>query len=466
MSMTFLNQLSVIPALFITLACMLLLRDEKIENSRSRLLLFLLGLGVLLLATFFVTMRYFTEPYNQPFFQLSNLLASSMLGITALILLTIKAFANMGKNARSIAILLGVVMGVMYGFLWNTQFGLGYLVLPGVLVLVIGWSVGRRFSRLVPILGLLSLGVFFLFIWLMNHPPSYADSPVFRAIGSLVFITFYVVPSLSVVVSALLVTASLQSLHVQERDGVNVCFRRVWLVGIGFAIILIVFLAYIIFCGSVWDQTSDGLFGHFALQPSALVAIGVGMVMTLALSGVHRLAGMVFIVAVPLMLYQSFEAGWHVSYHEITERRASRIAQALDRFHVREGYYPESLDSLTPRDLLFIQQPVILAGEKWCYEGGEDYYRLTAFYREFFSSPVSLRVYKSTRELPAGPSACEGRLAAMKEKYYSPMENPEAMRPPLPTPLPEIEVGIPKIEIQPVLDGAVALPGWRPKMCP
>ncbi len=43
------------------------------------------------------------------------------------------------------------------------------------------------------------------------------------------------------------------------------------------------------------------------------------------------------------------------------------------------------------------------------------------------------------------------------------MEDPAAMRPPVPTPLPEIEVGIQKTPIQPVLDGAIALPGsWSP----
>lgn len=62
------------------------------------------------------------------------------------------------------------------------------------------------------------------------------------------------------------------------------------------------------------------------------------------------------------------------------------------------------------------------------------------------------------------PMLCEERLVEMKEKYYSPIEDPSAMQPPLPTPLPENEVGIPKTEIQPVLDGAVTVPGsWSPQ---
>jgi hypothetical protein len=82
-------------------------------------------------------------------------------------------------------------------------------------------------------------------------------------------------------------------------------------------------------------------------------------------------------------------------------QRAARIARALDQFKEREGYYPESLDALTPRDLLFIQQPIILAGKEWCYQGSGDFYRLAAYYREYFSTPVSLRIYASAGEPPA-----------------------------------------------------------------
>ena len=463
MSMTFLNQLSVIPALFIALACTLILRGEKTENARGRLLLFSLGLGGLLLSALFVTARYFDEPYNQASFQLTNLLTSSLLGLTALILLNIKDLKNMSRRAISFALILGVIVGVLYGLLSNNQFGIGFLVLPGALVLAIGWPLKKRFKSLDTILGLLSLALLFLFNWLMSHPPNYADSPIPRALGILIFLVYYMIPGLSVVIAASLITTSMQSLQTADQSDRDVRSRWIRLGRVGFAVILIVCLANTIFWGSVWDQTSDGLIGGFASQLSAPIGIGAGMLMILALRGKYRLAGILFIITVPILLYQSSEAGWQVSYHEITEGRAASIARALDRFHTREGYYPASLDALTPRDLLFIQQPVILAGEEWCYEGNKDYYRLSAFYREFFSSPVSLQVYESAGSLPLSPPACEKRLAEMKEKYYSPMEDPTAMRPPLPTPLPEIDVGLPKIAIQPVVNGTTVLPGsWSP----
>ena len=73
MSMTFLNQLSVIPALLVIFPALLLLRGQDEERSSSRVLLYLLGMGVLILLALFVTKRFITEPYDQPFFQLASL---------------------------------------------------------------------------------------------------------------------------------------------------------------------------------------------------------------------------------------------------------------------------------------------------------------------------------------------------------------------------------------------------------
>jgi len=463
MSMTFLNQLSVFPALLIVFPGLLILHSQDTEKSMRRFLMYLLGMGVLILLALFVTMRFITEPYNQPFFQLANLLAPSILGINVLFLLNARALAYMSGKIRITAVAAGMAMLALFGLLWNSQLAVEYLILPGTLILVLGWALGKRFGWLVAILGLLSLAVFYLFNQLLNHPPDYNNNPPSRVMGLLTLSAFYVIPSLSVVVSALLITTSLQPVSVQPVDApVKHPIGKRW-IRIGLAILLLFYLSYTIFWGSLWDQTNDGLFGLFLMQPSAIVAVGTGMVMILAVSGKNRLAGLLFILVVPTVIYQSFETGWRVSYHEMTEKRAAHIARAIDQFHTREGYYPESLAVLTPRDLLFIRQPVVLAGEEWCYEGGMDYYRLSAFSREFFSAPVSLHLYRSAGELPARPPVCEDRLAEIKEKYYSPMEDPAAMQPPLPTPLPENEVKIPKVEIQPLLNGAVAIPGsWSP----
>jgi hypothetical protein len=459
MSMTFINQLGVIPALLVVLPGMLILHGQENDRSKRRFLLYSLGMGTLLLLALLITKRFITEPYEQPFFQLSNLMAPSIMGMIALSLLNIKAIAGMSGQLKMVVILLFVAMAALFGLLWNSQLGIGYLIVPGVLILAIGWTLGKRFGWLTTILSLLSLVIFYLFIQLINHPPDYSNNPPSRLAGVLGLTAAYLIPGLSVVLSGLLIASSLQPMS--EQSG-SISWKGFKWIKIGLACLLLLSLAYTIFWGSVWDQTSDGLTGIFMMHPSALVAIGVGMMMILAFSGKNRLTGVLYLIIVPTLIYQTFELGWRVSYHEMTEKRADRIAQALERFQAREGYYPVSLDALSPRDLLFIQQPVILAGESWCYEGGTDYFRLSAFYREFFSAPVSLHVYASTGKPPSS-SVCEVRLDEMKKKYYSPMEDPNAMQPPVPTPQPENEVGLPKASVQPLLNETSVIPGsWSP----
>ncbi|MCK6584606.1 MAG: hypothetical protein L6Q49_16045 [Anaerolineales bacterium] len=456
MTTMLLNQLGIIPAILITLTGLLILRGEDKERNTPRFLLFLLGVMVLFQLALLIIRRFFTEPYNQPIFQATWLLAPSILGILALILLNARtAWRNMNRRTRAATGLLALVTAALSALNWNPQWGLEFLILPGALILSIGWALGRRHPRLAVILSLFSIAILLYTHWTMTHPLDYND-PNVRVFGMVLYFPLFVIPGLSVVMSAVLLTGSLA-----QDDESPSRFHRTARIAFGAGLIL--YLAYIIYLGSVWDQTDDGLFGLFFTQPSAITAIGAGMIMILILRGKSRLAGIFFMIVVPILLNQSFEAGWRVSYHEITEGRAERIASALDQFHAREGNYPESLNELTPRDLLFIQQPVILAGEEWCYESGGNYYRLAAFYREFFSAPVSLRLYESAGEVPSSPMPCEERLAEMKGKYYSPMEDPNAMRPPIPTPLPEIDVEMPRTEVQPLLDGASAFAGsWSP----
>lgn len=459
MSMTFLNQLGVLPALLVILPGVFFLQGQDVERASRRFLFYLLGMGTLLLLALFITMRFITEPYDQPFYQLSNLLAPSLLGIIALSLLNIKALKSMSGKARIIVVLLYASIAILFWLMRNSQLAVGYLIVPGVLVLSIGWALGKRFGWLTMILSLLSLVIFYLYNQWINHPPDFNNVQPSGLVVVLSLATMYGIPGLSAVLPGLLIMTSLQPISAQSEPK---SWNHINWIRISIAGLLLFSLIYNIFWGSVWDQTSDGLSGLMLTYPSGIVAIGVGMVMILTLSGKNRWAGLLFLIIVPILIYQTFEMGWRVSYHEMTEKRAARIAQALERFQAREGYYPDSLEALKPRDLLFIQQPVILAGETWCYEGGVDHYRLSAFYREFFSAPVSLHVYASAGQRPTS-SVCEEQLAEMKKKYYSPMEDPNAMQPPRPTPQPENEVGMPKVSVQPLLNDPTAIPGsWSP----
>lgn len=113
MSLTFMNQLGAIPAILIVLAGILVTRNQGPDHAARRLVFVLLWSGVILLASLLVTGRSFTELHRSQFIELSSLLSPSLLGIITLILLNLKAFSQMNRRDRTIAILLGVGMLVL-----------------------------------------------------------------------------------------------------------------------------------------------------------------------------------------------------------------------------------------------------------------------------------------------------------------------------------------------------------------
>ena len=411
MGMTTLFQIGIVPAVLITLGGLLVLGrqagesedDEKAQRSFTLYLLAVAGFLLLALAVAALTLLMGNV---RPFWQVASVLLSSVIGVLALLLLRARRFAAMGRAAKVLALLIllgvaGMVVAGLLGLLGVTTFGL-----VGVAVLVVSWPLGRRVTRTAGLFAVLLLPARSGLNSLFSMPPG-GGTPFFDALGGV--FSLLVLPGLVVVWAAVLLT---NSLHV---SGGGASGRR-GLLSILLALALLGYLAYSIFWATVWDQTSDGLGGIFLLMGAAPVAVGAGMVMTVALNGRRRPVGLLFAILVPLLLHLSFARGWDVSYHAITEARAERVAQAVEEYRQREGVYPERLDALTPRYLLRTPQPVELQGETWCYQGGDDFFRLGAFSREYFSTPVELRVFQSAGE-PDSVWSCEERLLEVKERY-------------------------------------------------
>jgi len=92
----------------------------------------------------------------------------------------------------------------------------------------------------------------------------------------------------------------------------------------------------------------------------------------------------------------------------------------VERFYEREERYPETLDELTPRDLLWIPGPVILPGEGWCYQGGEDFYRLGYVvylrYPGMGFDPLSEIRIPAARGVPPSPAwMCDAELERIRQ---------------------------------------------------
>jgi hypothetical protein len=424
--MTQLSQIGILPALLIALGGLLVLRSAESEKAQQRFLRYLLLVGSLLLLALLVSIQMTPLQDNRPFWQVSTVMMPAIIAVLALILLHARQIKTASRAIQLWALLLLLGLAGLIAY-WRFPLDLAYSILPGVAVLVLGWQVGRRFRRTAVLLAIL-LFLALIGLNLMQTMPASDLPPLPRWAQFIVAPVIFGAPSLLVVIAAGLITNGLQ-----HGGG-----KRPFLL-ITLAVALVGTLAYSTYWSSVWDQTSDGLGGLFLSHSSSVVAVGAGIVMAVKLTGWQRAAGLLFAIVTPLLLLLFFEWGWQVSYHDLTEARAERITQALASYHQREGAYPPALEALTPRDLLYLHQPVEIQGETWCYQGGAHFYRLGAFYREYFSLPVQLKVFAAQGE-PDSEWACAGQLAEMKERYDFSMENSAASQSASPTPLPPSEV--------------------------
>ena len=456
MSMTFIYQMAIIPAALVMLSGLLFLREQEDGRWARNFLFFLLSVCILLLLVVYIFVPGDDKPYAPFAYEIPTLVTPASLGVLSLIVLNLGRIRGMGLRAKTAAILMMLGIVVLFALLWNSRLSPGFLLLPSAFVLVIIWSLGWRFDQLPIILGVLAFGEIFVFNWLVSAQASGRTWPIW--INFVLLVLLYLTPILIPILPAILVAKGVQKRSADQPDSKHsMTFQFI------LAFLLIVYLVYILFWSSVWDQTQDMGFGAFIFPFAGISAIAAGMVMVSVLRGKSRIIGLLYLILVPVLFYQAYDLGSRSHYHVITENRAERIANALQKYHAREGHYPNELHALVPRDLLYIPQPIIFMGERWCYQGRDDDYQLTAFYREFWGSPVSLKLYASGDNPPTTTLPCEERLASMKERYYSAMEDPNAMQPPVPTPLPDIEVGMPRTEIHPLLNGAVSLPGsWSP----
>jgi len=400
-------------ALFIMGGWWIISRGYPESVRRRSLLILALATGVVLLGVIGMA-AWFTQPGGDiPSFPVEALLVPALLAVSVIALVNVRGVAGARRNELILISLLGLAF---IGLLFGLDDSLGSVPIFLVsLILGITWLVGGRSDALaiglsiaaIPLLGLYNRSAG------MGYPIS--DSKWVQAGDSLLGI----VPFMVVALSASLFTSGIKRIPAAQGDHSKSAFRA-WsptFLRFGLAILLLAGLIYTILWGSIWDQPSDSMIGIVLSWFCSLVSIGAGMLMAFTLSGRQRIASLIFLIVVPVLLFQGFNLGWQISNLEITAGRATRIQRAVERFYEREERYPETLDELTPRDLLWIPGPVILQGEGWCYQGGTHYYRLGAFYRDFFSSPLSVKVYAQAGMPPEMGWECSARLAEMKARY-------------------------------------------------
>lgn len=167
----------------------------------------------------------------------------------------------------------------------------------------------------------------------------------------------------------------------------------------------------------IWDSTYDPLDVIWLVIVVFAVLAG-GALLAIALPGRRKLRGAQATLLLLALVATVFALSQRVDFRHLTAARAERVAGALDRYYERHGEYPGRLQQLTPWTTLSVTEPVIVYGESWCYEGGDDYYRLGYIDRAHWSNPNFVgRIVYMAGDAPNSFSLCAGEAAALLDRY-------------------------------------------------
>lgn len=415
--------IGIIPMVFIIIGGTLITRFGPEEHKNRRLIYLLIVFNTIFLALLWVSTRVRFQRTLLGH-DLDPWIFGSIAGIVTLLVLNYRDF-KVSRTEEKIPLIFLIVMQVFL-FTISSYQGTGlifYLFITVLLILIAWWIRNRPLLTLVIIFVLLiTLSNITWFSYLQNARNNLLPENIMIArLFSIPFLLILLIPGLGIAIASVLLMKIMDPTHgnrsIREERTTKLGLKNLSLFITG--ILLIAGTAYALYWHTIWDSTSDGLASIFILLPSILVAIGSGIVIAIKGNVPAKITGILLGFLIPILLINVQESGWQVSYHEITENRAARIENALEKYFEREGNYPAQLSELTPRDMLFVRPPVILMGEEWCYQGQMDSYRLGAVYREYFSTPFSIREYVSAGD-PDDVWDCEERLPEIQEQYEAP----------------------------------------------
>jgi len=177
------------------------------------------------------------------------------------------------------------------------------------------------------------------------------------------------------------------------------------------AALLLLVVGNLIVTETVWVQAEDSL----SVIPVLVFTTGVAAAMLMAWEarGWRKLGALILALVVLFTASYAPGLGWRTSPTGLTEARAERIDRAIHRYYERQGRYPSKLADLRPFYLWRIPQPVIFRDQTWCYEGGDDYYRLGYVHQPAFGVPpehISIRIHAARGEPPKPSWPCDEAL--------------------------------------------------------
>lgn len=289
------------------------------------------------------------------------------------------------------------------------------------------WAARKMSAKVWIYAGLLTLVVLFLpTSMLAKILPDNLSQPL----DSLVSVSFILIISFALIITAMLLNSSLNLYKEWQNAGAGEdensqtqpkLAGRTAAIALGLSALLLAKVLYNLYWFTVWDNTDDSL-GYIWLIIPILAALFSSEILLITLPGRTKVASILYLVIIPGLMILVSARAQRVDFRQLTVERAEQVSQALETYYSQEGRYPQDLQHLTPGYVLSLPAPVIISGQNWCYDGGDDYYRLGYVYREHWSDPRLIgQVYGTKGELPDLNRMCEGEVVALQER------NPDSM---------------------------------------
>jgi hypothetical protein len=294
--------------------------------------------------------------------------------------------------------LIGLVGLAAAGWLWLREATTLYTVFALSAALALAWWAARASGPGLVVLSLVCLGSLVFTGGGAIFTPG-LDNP------SWVNTTLQIIAGLAMVLAIFLSSALLYTglKNEAEKDWPAVGWR------ILLAILLVGGSVYWVYWDGVWSAAHARAFEDHLPLAQFLLALMAGASLALSLSGWRRLSGLVFVFLVCAVAIQVLLWGWNTSAFKLTEQRAERVNTAIKRYYQANGRYPEGLADLTPRYLLFLPPPVVMRLGGWCYQGGQDFYRL-GYVSGLFTyqqATFETHLFAKAGELPDGGWNCD-----------------------------------------------------------
>jgi len=388
------------PATLVVLAGMYVRARQADEKLARRWLFFLFSVVALLFATQFLALRW--EVYR-----FGALLQPALVGTLVALLVHLGATRELWSRKTiwiTLPATLAIVALMVYWWIETDPLVLLISMVTALAWQAWGWRGKRRWlAYLALLLLLLMVGSWILnpYLMLMNRPK--------WLYGSILIGNLFVWPIVAVVLVARLVYASLA--------GDRPSNWTATVIRLAVAVLLLLVIGDLIVTETVWVQAEDSL----SVIPLVvfLVATAAAMLLAWAVTGWCRLAALGFALLVTLTASYAVAQGWRMSPPWLTEARAEKIDRAIQGYYERQGHYPSRLANLVPFYLWRIPQPMIFRDQTWCYEGGNDYYRLGYVHQPGFGWPpdsISIQIHAAEGEPPEPSWPCDDELERAKSK--------------------------------------------------